>query len=56
MLASKWKGSAGGPGGGAPSAGDSGPKRDVPKLGQVRSFRIARLDAEKKKLEIELAG
>jgi small subunit ribosomal protein S1 len=56
MLASKWKGSAGGSGGGAPAASDSGPKRDVPKLGQIRSFRITRLDAEKKKLEIELAG
>jgi small subunit ribosomal protein S1 len=56
MLASKWKGSAGGAGGGAPAATDSGPKRDVPKLGQIRSFRITKLDAEKKKLEIELAG
>jgi small subunit ribosomal protein S1 len=56
MLASKWKGSAGGSGGGAPAAGDSGPKRDVPKLGQIRSFRITKLDAEKKKLDIELAG
>ncbi len=56
MLASKWKGSAGGSGGGAPAAGDSTPKRDVPKLGQIRSFKITKLDAEKKKLEIELAG
>jgi small subunit ribosomal protein S1 len=56
MLASKWKGSAGGAGGGAPAAADSGPKRDVPKMGQIRSFRITKLDAEKKKLEIELAG
>jgi small subunit ribosomal protein S1 len=56
MLATKWKGSPGGSGGGAPAAGDSGPKRDVPKLGQIRSFKIVRLDAEKKKLDIELAG
>jgi small subunit ribosomal protein S1 len=56
MLASKWKGSAGGSGGGASAPSDSGPKRDVPKLGQIRSFRITKLDAEKKKLDIELAG
>jgi len=28
----------------------------VPKAGQIRSFKITKLDAEKKKLEIELAG
>jgi len=52
MLASKWKG------GGAQVSGgpaESAPKRDVPKAGQVRSFRIVKLDAEKKKIEIELA-
>jgi len=52
MLASKWKGA---PGSSAPAAGDSAPKRDVPKPGQVRSFKITKLDAEKKKIEIELA-
>jgi small subunit ribosomal protein S1 len=52
MLASKWKGGGvPGPGGAAESA----PKRDVPKAGQVRSFRITKLDAEKKKIEIEIA-
>lgn len=54
MLASKWKG--GGAGAGPQAGGDSGPKREVPKTGQVRSFRITKLDAEKKKLEIEIAG
>jgi len=49
MLASKWKG------GGAASS-DPGPKRDIPKPGKIRSFRITKLDPEKKKLEIELAG
>ena len=52
MLASKWKGA---PGSSAPAAGDSAPKRDVPKPGQVRSFKITKLDAEKKKIEIESA-
>jgi small subunit ribosomal protein S1 len=52
MLASKWKGS--GAGGGA--SAETGPKREVPKAGQIRSFRITKLDAEKKKIEIELAG
>ena len=54
MLSSKWKGS--GQGGSAPTGNDAGPKRDVPKAGQIRSFRITKLDAEKKKIEIELAG
>jgi small subunit ribosomal protein S1 len=56
MLASKWKGGGASGGGSAASGGDSGPKRDVPKAGQIRSFKITKLDAEKKKLEIELAG
>jgi small subunit ribosomal protein S1 len=50
MLASKWKG-AGGPA----NPGESTEKRDVPKQGQVRSFRITKLDPEKKKIEIEPA-
>jgi small subunit ribosomal protein S1 len=50
MLASKWKG-AGGP----PNPGESTEKRDLPKQGQVRSFRITKLDPEKKKIEIEPA-
>jgi small subunit ribosomal protein S1 len=51
MLASKWKG---GPGSGG--SGESSEKRDLPKQGQVRSFRITKLDAEKKKIEIEAAS
>ena len=52
MLASKWKGA----GGGASAPADADPKRDQVKPGQIRSFRIAKLDAEKKKIELELAG
>jgi small subunit ribosomal protein S1 len=51
MLASKWKGGGAGPS----TGGDSAPKREVPKTGQVRSFRITKLDAEKKKIDLELA-
>ncbi len=48
MLAAKWKG-GGGSGGGAA-------KREPARAGQIRSFRIVRLDAGAKKVEIELAG
>ncbi|HKD07778.1 MAG TPA: 30S ribosomal protein S1 [Bryobacteraceae bacterium] len=54
MLSSKWKGS--GQGGSASAGSDAAPKRDVPKAGQIRSFRITKLDAEKKRIEIELAS
>ena len=47
MLASKWKGA-----GGAAGPGESSEKKDAPKQGQVRSFQITKLDAEKKKIEI----
>jgi small subunit ribosomal protein S1 len=50
MLASKWKG---GPGSGG--AGEAAEKKDIPKQGQVRAFRIVKLDAEKKKIEIQPA-
>jgi small subunit ribosomal protein S1 len=50
MLASKWKG-----GGSAPS-GESGPKREPLKAGQIRTFKISKLDAEKKKIEVELVN
>lgn len=53
MLASKWKG--GGAGASAASV-DNGPRREQLKPGQVRTFRIAKLDAEKKKIELELVG
>jgi small subunit ribosomal protein S1 len=45
MLQARWKS---GP------AGDS-PKVDSPRTGQVRSFRITRLDPAAKKIEVELA-
>ena len=48
MLASKWKGAPGSGG-----SGESSEKRDAPKTGQVRSFKITKLDVEKKKIEIE---
>jgi len=50
MLASKWKGAAGG------SAEESAPKTEQLKAGQIRTFRIAKLDPEKKKIDLELAG
>jgi small subunit ribosomal protein S1 len=52
LLTSKWKG------GGAANASSEAPpaKRELPREGEVRNFRIVKLDAEKKKLEIELAG
>jgi small subunit ribosomal protein S1 len=47
MLASKWKkgGAAGAP-----------EKREPARAGQIRSFRIVRLDPAQKKIEVELAG
>jgi small subunit ribosomal protein S1 len=55
MLATRWKGSPGG-GASAPAGADSGPKREGLKAGQIRSFRISKLDAEKKKIEVELVS
>lgn len=51
MLATKWKGA---PGGGPVK--DSGPKKDILKPGQVRTFTIVKLDAEKKRIELEAVG
>ena len=51
MLASKWKGAPGSAG-----LGESSEKKDLPKQGQVRSFRITKLDPEKKKIEIQPIG
>ena len=45
MLQARWKGA---------SAADA-PKREPLKTGQIRSFRIAKLDAATKKIELELA-
>ncbi len=44
MLQARWKGGAGGAG-----------KGESARSGQIRSFRIARLDAAAKKIELELA-
>jgi small subunit ribosomal protein S1 len=49
MLAAKWKG------GGAGSGAKAG-KREPAKAGQIRSFKIVKLDAGGKKIEIELVG
>jgi small subunit ribosomal protein S1 len=48
MLSAKWKGGAG--------SGARGGKREAARAGQIRSFRIVKLDAAAKKIEIELAG
>lgn len=45
MLSARWKGSA--------AAGNARP--DAPQAGQIRSFRIAKLDPVAKKIELELA-
>lgn len=52
MLATRWKGKAGN----EPNAEPAAPRRDALKPGQVLSFRITKLDAEKKKIEVELAN
>jgi len=48
MLATRWKGSDAGP------TADTAPKQEGLKAGQIRSFKIAKLDAEKKKIDLEL--
>ena len=48
MLSAKWKGGAG--------SGMRAAKREPARAGQIRSFRIVKLDAGAKKIEIELAG
>jgi small subunit ribosomal protein S1 len=45
MLTARWKGSATG----------GGTKREAAQTGQIRSFRIAKLDPAAKKIELELA-
>ncbi len=52
MLASKWKGGNNA----APGASEAEPKSEGLKPGQIRSFKIARLDTEKKKIELELVS
>jgi small subunit ribosomal protein S1 len=49
MLNARWKG-------GAPSSPTASPaKSEAPRAGQIRSFRIVKLDAATKKIELELA-
>jgi small subunit ribosomal protein S1 len=43
LLAAKWKG------------GGAGSKREPARSGQIRSFRIVKLDQAQKKIELELA-
>ena len=53
MLASRWKGK---PGSGETAAEPSAPRRDTLRTGQVRSFRITKLDTEKKRIEVDLVS
>ena len=48
MLSAKWKGGAG--------SGQRAGKREPARAGQIRSFRIVKMDAGGKKIEIEMAG
>jgi small subunit ribosomal protein S1 len=50
MLATRWKGS----GMGSSTPTESTPRRDMIKAGQVRRFRIVKLDGGKKKIDLEL--
>jgi len=52
MLATKWKGA----GSGANAANNDAPQQETVKPGQIRSFRISKLDPEKKRIELEMAG
>ena len=49
MLSAKWKG-------GAESGARTAAKREPARAGQIRSFRIVKLDAGTKKIDVELAG
>jgi small subunit ribosomal protein S1 len=50
MLSTRWKGSNAA----GPPAADAAPDREMLKAGQIRSFKISKLDAEKKKIDLEL--
>jgi small subunit ribosomal protein S1 len=52
MLASKWKGSGAESG----TAADPAPRTEQLKAGQIRSFKISKIDAGKKKIELELVN
>jgi small subunit ribosomal protein S1 len=47
MLASRWK---------SGMASAANPQKGMARAGEIRSFRIKRLDAQNKKIELELAG
>jgi small subunit ribosomal protein S1 len=47
MLASRWKSGQG---------GTTGPQKGMARAGEIRSFKIKRLDPQNKKIELELAG
>jgi small subunit ribosomal protein S1 len=51
MLAAKWKG-----GGSNESKGSSAPDKNAVRPGQIRTFTIANMDAEHKRIQLELAG
>jgi len=50
MLATRWKGSPSN----APASPDTQSRRELLKPGQVRRFRIAKIDAGKKKIDLDL--
>jgi phosphoglucomutase len=52
MLTSRWKGAGTAETGGEKAA----PRRESLKSGQVRSFRITKLDVAKKRIDVELVG
>jgi hypothetical protein len=47
MLASRWKSGQG---------STAGPQKGTARAGEIRSFRIKKLDAQNKKIELEVAG
>jgi small subunit ribosomal protein S1 len=53
MLNARWKG--GGASGEARTVAANANQPSLPRAGQIRSFRIVRLDAAAKKIELELA-
>jgi small subunit ribosomal protein S1 len=52
MLASKWKGGKAG----TEESSQDASRPEALRAGQIRSFRISKLDAEKKRIDVELAG
>jgi small subunit ribosomal protein S1 len=48
MLAAKWKGGQG-------DSGSKAPEKDTVKPGQIRTFKISNIDAQQKRIQLELA-